>query len=81
MDWNVGRPNQSISKEIKAKYSLEGLVLKLTFQYFGHLMLRANSLDKTLILGKIKDKRRRGCQTMRWLDNITNSMDMNLSKF
>ena len=79
--WTAGRPNQSISKEIKAKYSLEGLVLKLTFQYFGHLMLRANSLDKTLILGKIKDKRRRGCQTMRWLDNITNSMDMNLSKF
>ena len=79
--WTAGRSNQSISKEIKAEYSLEGLVLKLTLQYFGHLMLRANSLDKTLILGKIKDNRRRGCQKIRWLDNITNSMDMNLSKF
>ena len=78
--WTAGRSNQSISKEIKAEYSLEGLVLKLTLQYFGHLMLRANSLDKTLILGKIKDKRRRGCQKIRWLDNITNSVAISLSK-
>ena len=79
--WTAGRSNQAISKEIKAEYSLEGLVLKLTLQYFGNLLLRANSLDKTPILAKIRDKRRRGCQRMRWLDNITNSMDMNLSKF
>ena len=73
--------NQSILKEINLEYSLEGLMLKLKLQYFGHLMQRANSLEKTLMLGKIKGKRRRGQQRIRWLDSITNSMDMNLSKF
>ena len=73
--WTTRRSNQSILKEIDPKYSLEGLMLQC--QYFGHLMQRANSLEKTLILGKIKGKRRRGQQRMRWLDGITDSMDMN----
>ena len=72
--------NQSILKEIKPEYSLEGLLLKLKLQYFGHLMWRAKSLEKTLMLGKIEDKRRRRQQRMRWLDSITDSLDMNLHK-
>ena len=75
--WTARRSNQSILKEISPEYSLEGLMLKL--QYFGHLMPRADSLEKTLMLGKIEGKRRRGQQTMRWLDGITDSMDINLS--
>ena len=78
--WTAGRSNQSILKEINPDYSLEGLVLKLKLQYFGHLMQRANSLEKTLMLGKTEGKRRRGWQRMRWLESITNSMDMNSSK-
>ena len=74
------RSNQSILKDINPEYSLEGLILKLKLQYFGHLMRRADSLEKTLILGKIEGKRRRGRQRMRWLDSITDSMDINLSK-
>ena len=70
--------NQSILKEISPGCSLEGLMLKLKLQYFGHLIQRADSLEKTLMLGKIEGRRRRGCQRMRWLDSITNSMDMNL---
>ena len=76
--WTAGRLNQSILKEINPEYSLEGLMLKL--QYFGHLMGRADSFQKTLMLEKIEDKRRRGKKRMRWLDSITNSMDRNLSK-
>ena len=72
--------SQSILKEINPEYSLEELMLKLKLQYFGHLMLRTNSLKKTLMLGKIEDRRRRGQQKMRCLDGITNSMDMSLSK-
>ena len=72
--------NQSILKEINSEYSLEGLMLKLKLQHFGYLKGRADSLEKTLMLGKIEGKRRSGCQMMRWLDSITNSMDMKLSK-
>ena len=78
--WTARRSNQSILKEINPKYSLEGLMLKLKLQYFGHLMRRADSLKKTLMLGKIEGKSRRGQQRMRWLDAITDSMDMRLSK-
>ena len=78
--WTVRRLNQSILNEISHEYSLEGLLLKLRLQYFGHLMQKANSLEKTLILGKIESKRKRGQERMRWLDSITNLMDINLSK-
>ena len=78
--WTERRSNQSIIKEINPEYSLEGLMGKLKFQYFGHLMQRADSLEKTLMLGKIEARRRRGRQRMRWLDGITDSRDMNLSK-
>ena len=78
--WTARRSNQSILKEISPEYSLEGLLLKLKLQYFGHLMRRANSLKKTLMLGKIEGRRRRGQQRMRWLDGITDLMDMRLNK-
>ena len=78
--WAARRSNQSILKEINPEYSLEGLMLKMKFQYFVHLMRRADSLGKTLMLGKIEGKMRRGQQRMRWLDSITDSMDMNLGK-
>ena len=78
--WTVRRSNQSILKEISPEYSLEGLMLKLKLQYFGHLMRRTDSLDKTLMLGKIEGRRKRGRQRMRQLDGITDSMDMSLSK-
>ena len=78
--WTARRSNQSILKEISPEYSLEGLMLKLKFQYFGHLMQRADSFEKTLMLGKIEGGRRRGWQRMRWLDGITDSMNMSLSK-
>ena len=78
--WTARKCNQSILKEISPEYSLEGLMLKLKLQYFGHLMQRADSLENTLILGKIEGRRRRGQQRMRWLDSITNSMNMSLSK-
>ena len=78
--WTERKSNQSILKEISPEYSLEGLMLKLKLQYFGHLMQRADSLEKTLMLGKIEGGRRRGQQRMRWLDGIILSMDMSLSK-
>ena len=78
--WTARRSNQSILKEISPEYSLEGLILKLKLQYFGHLMGRTNSFEKTLILGRIKGGRKRGQQRMRWLDGITDSMGMSLSK-
>ena len=78
--WTVRRSNQSILKEISPEYSLEGLMLKLKPQYFGHLMRRANSSEKTLMLGKIEGRKRRGWQRMRWLDGITDSMDMGLGE-
>ena len=79
--WTARRFNQSILKEISPEYSLEGLMLKLKIQFFGHLMWRADSLENILILGKIKDRRRRARQRMRWLDGTTDTMDMSLSKF
>ena len=78
--WTARRSNQSILKEINPEYSLEGLMLKLKLQYFGHLMERTDSLEKTLMLGKIEGRRRRGRQRMRWLDGITDSLDMSLSE-
>ena len=78
--WTARRSNQSILKEINPEYSLEGLMLKLKLQYFGHLMWRTDSLEKTLMLGKIEGRRRRGWQRMRWLDGITDMMDMHLSR-
>ena len=79
--WTARRFNQSILKEISPEYSLEGLMLKLKHQYFGYLMRRTNSLEKTLMLGKIEGRRRRGHQRMRWFDGITDSMDMGLGRF
>ena len=78
--WTARRSNQSILKEISPDHSLEGLMLKLKLQYFGHLMRRADSLEKSMMLGKIEGRRRRGQQRMRWLDGMTDSMDMNLGK-
>ena len=78
--WTARRSNQSILKEISPEYTLEGLMLKLKPQYFGHLMQRTDSLEKTLILGKIEGRRRKGQQRMRWLDGITHSVDMSFSK-
>ena len=80
VSWTARRSNQSILKEISPEYSSEGLMLKLKLQYFGHLMRRTDSLGKTLMLGKIEGRRRRGQQRMRWLDDITDLMDMSLSK-
>ena len=78
--WTARRSNLPILNEVSSEYSLEGLMLKLKLQYFGHLMQRTDSLEKTLMLGKIEDGRRRGRQRMRWLEGITDSMDMSLSK-
>ena len=80
VSWTTRRSNQSILKDVNPEYSLEGLLLKLKLRYFGHLMQRANSLENTLMLGKIEGKRRREWQRMRWLDSLTNSMHMNLRK-
>ena len=80
VNWTAKRFNQSILKEISPEYSLEGLMLKLKLRYFGHLMRRADSLEKTLMRGKIESRRRRGQQRVRWLNGITDSVDMNLSK-
>ena len=80
ISWTARRSNQSILKEINPEYSLEGLMLKLKLQYFGHLIRRADSLEKTLMLGKTEGKKKRGQQRMRWLDGITNLVDMNLNK-
>ena len=80
VSWTARRSNQSILKEINPESSLEGLMLKLKLQYFGHLIWRADSVEKTLMLGKIEGRRRRGWQRMRWLDGISNLMDMNLSE-
>ena len=78
--WTARRPNQSILKEINPEYSLQGLMMKLKLHYFGHLTGRANSLENTLMLGKIEGRKRRGQQSMRWLDGITESMDMSLTR-
>ena len=78
--WTAKRSNQSILKEINSEYSLEGLMLKLKLRYFDHLLRRAISVEKALMLGNTEDKRRRGCQRMRWLDGITDSVDMSLRK-
>ena len=80
VSWTARRSNQSVLKEISPEYSLEGLMLKLKLQYFDHLMQRADSFEKTLMLGKIEGRRRKGQQRMRWLDGITDSMDMSLSQ-
>ena len=80
ISWTARRSNQSILKEISPEYSLEGLMLKLELQYFGHLMRRTDSFEKTLMLGKIEGRRRRGQQRIRWLNGISSSMDMSLSK-